>query len=128
MRSSVSEGWRAMVRLPLEATGLELRATASALVAKDGELLHVALLALATPAEVGKEHQRAPLLLNLPQKVALRASHKADGLRWHHDNGEVIVVRVLHDGHRANPLCHHTLNVLLGLLALLGRSPNLKRE
>ena len=29
-------------------------------------------MALAAPAEVGKEHERAPLLLDLAQEVALR--------------------------------------------------------
>ena len=85
-------------------------------------------MALAAPAEVGKEHERAPLLLDLAQKVALGARDKADSLRGHLDNGEVVVLVVVVDGDRPDALRHHALDVLLGAVALVLTAANLERE
>ena len=69
--------------------------------------------ALAAAAEVGKEHERAPLLLDLAEEVALRAGDEADGLGGHLDDGQVVVlVVVVLDGHRADALRHDALDVL----------------
>ena len=68
--------------------------------------------ALAAAAEVGKEHERAPLLFDLAEEVALRAGDEADGLGGHLDDGQVVVlVVVVLDGHRADALRHDALDV-----------------
>mmetsp|Transcript_35988 Transcript_35988/g.94683 ORF Transcript_35988/g.94683 Transcript_35988/m.94683 type:complete len:618 (-) Transcript_35988:11-1864(-) len=107
---------------------LELCAAASALVAKDGKLLNVALLALASAAEVSEEHQRPPLLLDLPQEIALRAGDEADSLRGHHDDCQIVVIGALLNGDRADTLRHHAFDVLLRALALVVGSTDLERQ
>ena len=72
-------------------------------------MLH--LLALAAAAEVGEEHQRAPLLLDLTKEVALRSGDKAHGLRWHLNDGQVVVLEIVVDGDGADALGHHALDV-----------------
>ena len=69
------------------------------------------LSALAAAAEVGEEHERAPLLLHLAKEVALRAGDEADGLRRHLDHGQVVVLVVVVDGDRPDALGHDALDV-----------------
>jgi hypothetical protein len=68
-------------------------------------------VALAAAAEVGEEHEGRPLLLHLPQEVALRARDEADRLGRHLDHGQVVVLEVLVDGDWADALRHDALDV-----------------
>ena len=55
-------------------------------------------------AKVGKEHERAPLLLDLAEEVALGASDESDRLGGHLDHREVLVPFAIIDGHGADTL------------------------
>ena len=69
------------------------------------------LHALAATAEVGEEHERAPLLLDLTQEVALCAGDEAHGLGRYLDDGQVAVALVVLDGDRAHALRHDALDI-----------------
>ena len=75
------------------------------------DLIETYLTPRAAAAEVGEEHESSPLLLNLPEEVALRACDEADSFGRHMDHGEVVILLRLFDMHRPDTLSHDAFDV-----------------
>eukprot|EP00962_Isochrysis_galbana_P045594 scaffold18014_cov95-Isochrysis_galbana.AAC.2 len=121
------------VARPLRLDGrhhLELGAPAAAARAEDGELLRSVellpgrLAVAVARAHVGahKEHEGAPLLLDLAERGAARARDVTNAVTRNVDAGAIVALLPTGDEDGALELLEQPAQVLLGALALLARA------
>ena len=97
-----------------------LRATPCSQLAEDHQ--HLGAFGAVTRAALGEEHERSPLALHQTERLTTRAHDKGHALAGHTDHGEIVAALIDVNLYSARALLLDETDVVLGLLALLGRA------